>query len=198
LNEDTANPPEHPDGGFPEEINGLLPNFLSAVRYWDHMVHKASVKFSAQVVGQAISTAVFYRNISVDTIGPTISVTVLYEFFEDGVPWAGINDELLELRVLPRDGVTPEDVYGISNAIMTIQAGNTQALVKMETTAPILSGQSMYSDHALLVKGFDLFDEKKNYTVKATLTLLPTHLVPITQTREIFIFFVPGTEVEEE
>jgi hypothetical protein len=198
LNEDTETIPEHPDGGIREVINGVLPNFLSSQRYWDHLVHKASVKFSAQVVGQAISTAAFYRNISEDEVGPTISVSILYEFFEDGVPWAGLSDKLLELRVLPRDGIANDDVLGISNSNLSIQAGNTSALVTMETTAVVASGSAMFSDHALLIKGFDLFDEEKNYTVKATLTLAPTHLSPSSQVRQITIFFVPGTETEEE
>jgi hypothetical protein len=185
YNEDTTNPPVHPDGGVREAFNGLLRQYMTATRYWDYLVHNAAVKLAAQAQGQAVVTAVFYRNITPNPVSG-VHIQLEFCFYKNGSPWSAIDAAVSSFKLLARseadlnaiyDGVP---VYGSSCVTVTLQAPSALA-----------SGKSLYGDLVLLLDNtIDLAENTSDeYHILLTATFTNTHLGTIV--KEELIYFMP-------
>jgi hypothetical protein len=209
MNTDTENPPIDPDGETPLEANGLYRQLLASQRFWDHQVHRASFKCASQSQGSSITSVAYYNNISVDTIGDAggngITVTYQYNFFRNGVSWAGVNSSVVDLRLLPREGADdPPDrirTYTLSTAYGsgTITATCTTFDDSLPGPRLLPSGGILYSDIALLLKDSTLFDDGDDYTVEIITTIDLTHIRSPgnpdgIQTCRSLVYLVPAEE----
>jgi hypothetical protein len=183
--------PEHPDGGLRQGSYGLLPNWLSSQRYWDYLVHNSTIKLAAQSMGQAVTAATFYRNISTGDIGP-VTITYVFEFLRD--TGAGFNPvdigptpTTVEVRSLAREGeanqadLSGTPVYTLSTITATFV-----------TPGILASGDQTYADAVLLLRELDLNDDEQQYAVRVNMSIAPTHLGVAPITKEILVFFVPA------
>lgn len=199
--EDTDSPPEHPDGGVRDSFVGVHPQLMAALRYWDYLVHMNSVKVSAQSTGQSVTTAAYYKNISLDPVGDPnpdgVTMTLKFEFKKDGVLWDGISESFVDVRFLDRSDKpsatedSPATFSPASGAAHTIT-------VFLKTTNPLASGEEIYADVALLFKNTNQFNEPgADFSMDVTLTVDQTHLDPVSQERTTIVYFQPP-EPEEE
>lgn len=186
YNEDTANPPVHPDGGTPEIRNGLLRQYMTATRFWDYLVHNSTIKLAAQASGQSVVTAAFYRNITpIPVAGVTISLE--YKFFKNGVPWTGaVDSTVLSAKLLARTDVDMNAIY--DGPLVWNADGVT---VNLQATGPLASNESLYGDVVLLlddtlVPADNTTDE---YHILLTATFTNTHLGVVQ--KEVLIYFMP-------
>jgi hypothetical protein len=193
--EDTDSPPEHPDGGIRDTFVGVHPQLMAALRYWDYLVHVNSVKISAQSIGQGITAAAYYRNISVDPVGDPnpdgVSLQIKFELLRDGVAWEGLAASFLDIRILDRSG-KPSATQDGSPAYTPAASSAHTVTVDLKTTNPMASGEEIYADVALMFRNANLFnDPASDFTMRVTLTVNPTHLDPVSQERETIVYFQP-------
>ena len=187
TNQDTDTPPVHPDGDIPELRSGLLPQVQASMRMWDYLVHNSSVKFSTIAQGQSIVTAVYYKNVSDFEVGTDpngITIELIFTFQRNGVDWDGITDELIETRLLARDGAdNPPDsirAYTISTSFPdthTVQVILTTFDSAILDERRLPSAGTLYADVALMVTDLALFDDGGDYTVDVCMNISPTHLI---------------------
>jgi len=204
LDEDTSNIPPHPDGGIRETFTGLLPQFLSAARYWDFLLHKSSFNMSAVGQGQSISTAGNYRNVSSNPVGTGSGVTgrMIFEFRKGDCLWEGINASAVEVRLMPRDGKTYMEIDtvdfldgGLAPTCPEGPAAHT-IVVNLTTGADLPSGGELYADVVLMINDTSLQDETgEDFVVKTRFEVDDTHLEPSTQVQETTVYFRPSTSV---
>jgi len=201
-NLDPTNPPEHPDGGIRTDWSGLLQQYLTAARYWDHLLHGSTIKLSAQGQGQSIVASGFYRNVSDQTIGAGagtgVQLTLAFEFQKDGCPWEGISNNIIEVRALARTG---KQVATLVSTVFTdggLPPGCPSGPGQHTVTANMQSGvdlgpnDEVYADIALLIANTDLFEEAgADFTVQVTLCVQQTHLSPVIQCRTETVYFRP-------
>jgi hypothetical protein len=194
--EDTSVIPEHPDGGIREDFTGVLQQTLAAQRLWDYMVHKSTVKFSAQGQGQSVTAAAYYRNISngpvpIDGSDP-VKFRMVFEWFKDALPWDGISGDIIEIRELDRTDKPSASVTSVSFP------NSSTVVVEMEHPN-LPCGEEAFGDIAMLVKNTDLFDDGGDFRIKARLEASVVHLIPSgEEVRTVWVHFVPPTEDEEE
>jgi hypothetical protein len=193
--EDTDNPPVHPDGGVRETFVGVHPQLMSALRYWDYLVHVNSVKVSAQSMGQAVTANGYYKNISEDPVGapnPTgVTSTLVFRFYKDGVLWDGMSESFVDVRILDRSE-KPSATEDVAPTFSPASGAAHTITVSFKTTNPLASGEETFADVALLFKNTNLFnDPASEYTVTVTYTVDQTHLDPVSQTRDTIVYFQP-------
>lgn len=186
MNEDTEIPPVDPDGNVPVIANGLYHQLLASQRFWDHQVHRASVKCASQSQGTSLVSVLYYNNISVDTIGDGggngITITFEYKFLRNGTLWSGVNSQSVDVKLLPREGADdPPDrirAYTLSDSYGAGLVTATCTTYDDSLPGPRLlpSGGFLYADVAVLLKNSILFDDDADYTVEVTTTIDLTHL----------------------
>ena len=186
YNEDTANPPVHPDGGTPEAINGLLREYMTAVRYWDYLVHNSTLKLAAQASGQAVVTAAFYRNITPLAVAG-VEIQLDFCFYKNGAVWAAVDSSVVSFKLLARTGVDMNAVY---SGVPVWNAGCVT--VNLAATGPLASNQSLYGDLVMMLDDTLLpadtgLDECH---IELTATYKNTHLGTAV-TKTLLIYFVP-------
>jgi len=214
TDEDTENIPEHPDGGVRESFAGVYPQAVAVLRYWDYLVHRSTVKLSAQVIGQSISLAGFYRNISDAGVGPDVLFTFrlsLYVKYEPSssssgdpeyCPWTGLADGDVTAKVLDRAGKQSAsfDSFqllsgGISPPCPDGPGAHTVEVVL--SGGAVGSGEERYADVALLFRNMAPFTDEGSYLARAELTVSPVHLLPSgTDTKQTIIYFQPPDDVQ--
>jgi hypothetical protein len=183
--------PEHPDGGTPQDFYGLLPQWLATRRYWDYLVHNSTIKLVAQSMGQSLTAAVFYRNISSNTV-PQVTIEMEFEFLRDTgsgfVPVAlNLTPDTVEVRELVREGET--DPASLSGAPVYTSTTITATFESPGTLAPNIQ---TFADMALLFRDMGLIDNSiYRFAVRVTASVSPTHLSVSPITKETLVFFVP-------
>lgn len=174
YNTNTLVPPTHPDGGHPEEFNGLYWQWLAAQRMWDYLVNASTAKFTAQAQGQSIVAAGYYRNISDGNVGDPLEATVTFVFTKNDAPWNGIDSSVVESRwlvrstsdnVMAQDGATPDTI------------GTYYLKTFGKFSAPLPSNEVIYIDVALLIDDTKLPDELENFRVYVIFEVKPSHLI---------------------
>jgi hypothetical protein len=152
---DTATIPVPPTDVLAENFTGVYMQSLAALNYWNYLVHKQSVKASAQAFGQSVSASAYYRNISPSTVvGIEITITFRFMLRESGgglVNWDGVTGANTEVRVINREGVDNAvllagPTYGANYVTVVLDAGS------------LTSGQEIYGDVVLMLLNTNLFD----------------------------------------
>ena len=204
--QDTASPPPHPDGGVRETFAGVLEQTMTALRYWDNLVQRSSVKLSAQCYGQSVVAAGFYRNISDREIGVLpngVTLTLTFHFQKkDGAgvvtDWDGIAAEISDVKILDREGKC-----SAFEGLLGITIGPNTVVVQTISGSNMASGKEIYSDVALILLNTELFNSTAySYQVDVTLEVTPTHLGPVSSanpvTKHTLVYFRPPDSTEEE
>jgi hypothetical protein len=165
--------PVAPDGAPLENFSGIYVQALTALNYWNYLVHKQSVKASAQSFGQSISAAAYYRNISPSSVGP-ITINVKFTFLRKSgmsyFTWNGIAPGNTEVRVVSRENATNAPL--LSGPAFT---GNT---VEVDLDAGSLaSGDEIFGDVVLMITNTSLFnDSPDQILIQVTTTFSVTHI----------------------
>jgi len=149
--------PVAPNGTPLENFTGIYLQALTALNYWNYMVHKQSVKANAQSFGQSISAAAYYRNVSPGNVGP-INIQVKFRFLQriggGGLStWDGVSGGNTEVRVVDREGqpsasLDSGPVYTASTITVQLDAGTLN------------SGDEIYGDTVLMITDTSLFDNE--------------------------------------
>jgi hypothetical protein len=198
--------PPHPDGQTVEIFAGVLPQAMAAFRYWDYLVHKSTVKLSAQSYGQALVLAGYYRNISDRTVGQGSPVGVKLTFlvsFEkvDGggtvTPWDGIAESVSDIRILDRNSKCSA-ALGPSGIIFI---GSNQIQIETVSGHDLGQGHEIYADVALVLLGTILpSNPAYTYQVQVQMTVSHTHLGPVGSdnpvTESKLVYFRPPDDAE--
>jgi hypothetical protein len=180
-NKNTNFPSVHPDGGTPETFSGVHPQLNAALRYWDYLVHRSTVKMAAQGQGQSVVFAAYYKNISNSTIGP-VDITFTLQFIRDNCFWHGVIPNDMEIRLLPREGV---DAATLTSVVHT----SSSIIITTTSDGPVFSGAEMFSDLALIVADANLFDNDGNFRIDVTAVFSPTHIG--TPSKNTTVYFRP-------
>jgi len=151
--------PVPPNGAPLENFTGIYLQALTALNYWNYLVHKQSVKSSSQSFGQSISSAAYYRNISPTSVGP-INIQVRYRFLQrlggGGLStWEGVSPGNTEVRVVDREGLSSASLVSgpvYSASTVTIQLG----------AGTLATGEEIYGDSVLMVTDTSLFDNESD------------------------------------
>jgi hypothetical protein len=185
YNEDTINPPEHPDGGVREVFNGLLRQYMVATRYWDYLVHNASVKLAAQAQGQTVVTAVFYRNITVNPVSD-VQIELAFCFYRNGSPWTAVDEGSSAFKLLVRGEADLNAVYDGD----PVYAGSC-VTVKLKAPSALASGKSLYGDLVLILTSgmTSVVGTADEFHILLTATFTNTHLGTVV--KEQLIYFMP-------
>jgi len=175
----------HPDGGVREAFNGLLRQYMTAARYWDYLVHNAAVKLAAQAQGQAVVTAVFYRNITPNPVSG-VHIQLEFCFYKNGLAWSAIDDTVSSFKLLARSEADLNAVYDGAPIY-----GSNCVTVNLQAPAPLTSGKSLYGDLVLMLDStIDLAENTSDeYHILLTVTFTNTHLGTIV--KEELIYFMP-------
>lgn len=213
--EDTENIPLHPDGGVRESFAGIYPQTMAALRYWDYLVHRSTVKLAAQVTGQTVSLAGFYRNISDAAVGGITPVTFTFRFSffyrsdssssssggpSDYCPWTGLTAGDVSVRVLDRAGkqsAVYESFQLLSGGIVPPcpDSGGAHTAEVVLRGGELAPGEERYADVALLFRNMETFVADTNYIARVELTVEPVHLTPPgSDVKEVIIYFQPPDE----
>ena len=203
----TATIPEHPDGGIQEDRTGALQQFMSSRRYWDFLVHQATLQLGAQAMGHSLVAAGFYRNISDHTIGAAPNgVTMTYTFAFQKVdalgnvtPWEGIAASISEVELLDRTGKCSTILGPAGVAI----EGGSQVVIETISDDNITSGNEIYSDVALVLMGTILeHDPLYSYRVDVGLEFSHTHIGGVSSANPVskntLVYFRPPDIAEGE
>ncbi len=147
--------PVPPNGAELENFTGIYLQTLSALNYWNYLVHRQSVKANAQSFGQAVSAAAYYRNISPSSVGP-INIEVKFRFMQRTsggslLTWDGVAAGNTDVRVVDREGapsatLTSGPIYTANTITVNLDAGT------------LLSSQEIYGDVILMITDTSLFD----------------------------------------
>jgi len=181
ANKSTGTPVTHPDGGTPEDFSGVHPQLNAALRYWDYLVHRSTVKLSAQGQGQSIVFAAYYKNISDSIVGP-VNITFTLQFVRDDCFWHGVIPDNMEIRLIPREGVVAAELTSVVYTTSSITVSTTSAGV-------VGSLGELFSDFALLVEDANLFDNDGNFRIEVSAVYAPTHIGA--PTKETTVYFKP-------
>lgn len=174
YNENTFIPPVHPDGGTPEDFNGLYWQWLAAQRMWDYLVNASSVKFAAQAQGQSIVTAGHYRNISDTSRGDPLQASITFVFTKGGAPWEGVDNTLVTSRWLER---STDDLTMGQDPAKPDEIGTYYLKTYGKYAGPYASESVIYIDVALLIDDSKLPDELADFRVYVVFELDRTHLI---------------------
>lgn len=197
---DTQNPPEHPDGGVRETLTGVHQQVMSARRYWDNILSRSMVKLSAQSFGQAIVGAGYYRNISDNAIGSLpdgVGMTFTFTFQKVdslGVvtAWDGISASVTDVEILDREGRCSASI-GPSGVTFV---GSNQVVVQTITGEVLGPSKEFFSDVALVLLGtVDTNNPDYSYQVAVNLGVSHTHLGPVYDDNQVerntLVYFRP-------
>ncbi len=187
YNENTTVPPTHPDGGVVDIFNGLLREYMVATRYWDYLVHNASVKMATQAQGQSVVSAVYYRNISNGSLG-SVKITLEYCFFKNGNPWTAVDETVSSVKLLARAEADSNAIYDGD----PVYLGNC-VTVRLQAPAAVDSGKTLYGDLVLILNNTLEFDDGggNEYHIVVTATFTGTHLGTVV--KESLVYFFPLT-----
>lgn len=204
---DTTTIPAHPDGGIVENYAGVNMQHQALRGLWDYQVHRSSFKLGALGQGQSIVATAYYRNVSNVTVGaPGLTLTLVFEFYRNGVLWDNISSELIKGKVLFRDDADnpPNEILFkrfVSQSFSPAPEMAHTYTVVLDTydggDVDLVAGGVARADFVIMITDTEDFDDGADYTVRVIGTLTPTHLIETGNptgevTTERLVSFVPG------
>jgi hypothetical protein len=153
----TSTEPVSPDGFPLNRFTGTYVQTLALLSFWNHLMHKQSVKTAGQAYGQSVSGTIYYKNISTTTV-TNVTMTLDFIFAVRDVntntitTWNGINSSNTELRPVYRESTSGNSGDVVST---TINSDGATVVFNASSVAP---GESVYGDVALLLTNSGLFD----------------------------------------
>jgi uncharacterized membrane protein YgcG len=187
--------PVSPDGFPLQSFSGVYVQTLALLSFWNHLVHKQSVKAAGQAYGQAASGTVYYKNISTTTqLNVTMTLTFIFAVKDLNTmvisAWNGINADNTEIRILDRQNAINADLQSA-----TLNTNGATIVFEKASVAP---GEAIYGDAVLMMTNAGLFDSVDEQVIVLVRTeYTNTHLdASYTDTEDKIIYFKPPNAPE--
>ena len=186
YNQDTDNPPEHPDGGVRDECSNFYFQLIALREYWNYLVHKSMVKFAIQGTGRAISLTGYYKNISPSTVS---GMSFVFELTFAG--FAGLSAASVDIFAMARDlsGSTTK----VSAVLTSSGVTSNTITIEMEPPGDLDPGEAVHADVAIVFITATEYFTGAGVEVDAVMTALDTHLAAA-QVKTGKMYFRPPDE----